>query len=134
MDAGAIVAFLHKRDQWNSQAVKLFSELPKPFFTCESVISEAFYLTNLLYNSRELILGLLGSGMVRLDFILANELPIVIRLLEKYKDVPMSLADACLVRMSELEPESLLLTFDSDFQIYRRNRRDRISTLPAYEE
>ena len=47
----------------------------------------------------------------------------------RYTNVPMSLADACLVRMSELYPDSLVLTNDSDFAIYRRNRNQTIPTL-----
>lgn len=41
----------------------------------------------------------------------------------------MSLADACLVRMTELEPKSVVLTLDSDFGIYKRNRRQVVPTI-----
>jgi len=47
-------------------------------------------------------------------------------LLSRYQSVPMSLADACLVRMSELNPQSSILTLDSDFQIYRKHREQVI--------
>ncbi|NBS80186.1 hypothetical protein EBS57_10445, partial [bacterium] len=50
-------------------------------------------------------------------------------LIERYADVPMSLADACLVRMSELLPKAQVWTTDSDFTIYRRDRRSIIPLI-----
>jgi predicted nucleic acid-binding protein len=49
-------------------------------------------------------------------------------MLDKYDDVPMSIADACLVRLTEILPAPLLLTTDSDFKIYRRLGRKAIPT------
>lgn len=121
-DAGAIVAALHERDQWHMDARTLFSELPKPFLTCEPAITEACYLLDKLPKGRERVLGLLGSGVLKLDFVLSKEIDSVSGLLQKYRDVPMSLADACLVRMCEINSGSLIFTFDSDFNIYRKHR------------
>jgi len=47
----------------------------------------------------------------------------VLRLIQKYADVPMSLADACLVRMTETLADPIVLTTDADFRIYRRHSR-----------
>jgi predicted nucleic acid-binding protein len=49
--------------------------------------------------------------------------------MQKFADVPMSLADACLVRMAEQQPNALVVTLDSDFHIYRRNRNQAIRTI-----
>ncbi len=46
--------------------------------------------------------------------------------MRRYANVPMSLADACLVRMSELAAGCVLFTLDGDFRIYRRHRRQKI--------
>lgn len=56
-------------------------------------------------------------------FDLATELDPVLGLVRKYASVPMSLADACLVRMTETLAEPLLLTTDADFRVYRRHSR-----------
>lgn len=61
---------------------------------------------------------MVARGVIRLDFKLSEEIDLVTRLMKKYDDIPMSLADACLVRMSELN-YSKVFTFDGDFQIYR---------------
>ena len=62
-------------------------------------------------------------------FDLNDEIEAVLKLLQKYSDVPMSLADACLVRMSEVFSDPLLLTTDSDFRVYRRHSRQMIPCL-----
>ena len=53
----------------------------------------------------------------------------VLKLLQKYGNVPMSLADACLVRMSETLPEPIILTTDSNFRIYRRHSRQMVPCM-----
>ena len=75
-------------------------------------------------------MGLLASGLLRLSFTLCDELERVSELMKKYSNLPMSVADGCLVRMSEINNNSVVFTFDSDFQIYRRHGRERISTVP----
>ena len=55
-------------------------------------------------------------------FQIADEADRIDFLMQRYQNVPMSLADACLVRMSEIYEDSAVLTLDSDFKIYRKNR------------
>src|SRR6185295_12493962 len=97
------------------------ARFPPPWRTCESVVSEAV----LLLGTRRVspLHALLRRRSLTLAFDLARELDPVLRLLEKYADVPMSLADACLVRMSEIDSEPMVLTTDSDFKVYRRHSR-----------
>jgi uncharacterized protein len=66
------------------------------------------------------------SGVVTLDFDLQSNVIPVENLMRKYRDQPMDLADACLVRMAEIEPRSLVVTTDGDFKVYRRNGREVI--------
>ena len=72
---------------------------------------------------------MLRRGGLVLSFDLGSELELVLALMDKYADVPMSLADACLVRMSETLPDPLVLTTDSDFKIYRRHSRQVVPCL-----
>src|SRR5438093_685934 len=62
-----------------------------------------------------------AQGPAALDA--AGDLEPVLRLMQKYVSLPMSLADACLVRMSETLPDPVILTTDADFRIYRRHSR-----------
>jgi predicted nucleic acid-binding protein len=72
---------------------------------------------------------MLRRGVVIPAFDLGDELDRVLGLMEKYADVPMSLADACLVRMSETAADPILLTTDTDFRVYRRHGRQVVPCL-----
>lgn len=127
-DTAAIVAYLNSRDQWNREAIRLFEELPKPLFTCEAVITETCFRVSKSAGGIVRVFDLIGSGILKIDFSIADEAQELRRLIKKYESVPMSLADACLVRMSELN-NSHVFTFDSDFRIYRRLGRQRIPLI-----
>lgn len=71
---------------------------------------------------------LLARGIVAVPFRLEDEMPAVAKLLFRYASVPMSLADACLVRMTEQYPSGVVLTLDRDFRIYRKHGRQSIPT------
>lgn len=121
LDAGVLAAYLDPREQHHDWAVAQARELPQPWVTCEAALSETLYLLNQRYWPT--VIAALRSGGLIVSFNLANELDPVLTLMEKYADVPMSLADACIVRMSEVLPEPLVLTTDSDFRVYRRHSR-----------
>ena len=68
---------------------------------------------------------------LQIDFSLNEEINTIRELMKRYQNVPMSLADGCLVRMSELIPGSYILTIDSDFRIYRKNKNEMIDLIIA---
>lgn len=72
---------------------------------------------------------LVERGFIKSSFSLDNEAEDVRRLMARYASVPMSFADACLVRMSEVHESAILLTFDTDFTVYRRHGRGEIPLL-----
>ncbi len=132
IDAGPLVALLNRRDahhEWATEQVERFSG---PMLTCEAVLSEALFLLRNVSGSTAQIVGLLRSGGVRPVFVFEQEAESLCRLLVKYSDVPMSLADACIVRMSELFPKHVVLTLDDDFNIYRRNRNRGIPVVSPH--
>ena len=102
-------------------------QFPAPWLTCEAVLSEAFFLVGAA--GRKALVGLLRRGLVEVPFDLGSELEPVLRLIDKYANLPMSLADACLVRMTETLADPLVLTTDADFRIYRRHSRQAIPCL-----
>ena len=127
VDSGALVALLDPREEHHRWARETFSRQPEPWLTCEAVVSEAFFL---LHEPHARALEkLLRQGHLRLGLNLADELFQVLDLRAKYADVPMSLADACLVRMSETLPDPVVLTTDADFKIYRRHSRQVVPCL-----
>ena len=100
-----------------------------PLWTCEAVVTEACFLLGHMNGGPNAILELLAAGILKIDFTLSAEGAPVRTLMSRFQSVPMSLADACLVRMTELVPGSVVLTLDSDFHVYRRNRRLVVPTI-----
>ena len=127
VDAGFVIALLSRRDRHHRWAVAQSPGLPPPWKTCDAVLSEAFHLLG--PRGRPALGALLRRGGVVLAFVLADELDRVLSLMEKYEDVPMSLADACLVRMSETHADPIILTTDTDFRIYRRHGRQVVPCM-----
>lgn len=124
VDAGFLVALMSRRDAHHPWALAQAERYPPPWQSCESVLSEAFHLLG--PGGRPALAALLQRQALRLEFELGAELKRVLALLEKYADVPMSLADSCLVRMTEIRAEPVLLTTDSGFTVYRRHGRQTI--------
>lgn len=124
VDAGFLVALLSRRDTHQPWAITQATQYPPPWRTCEAALSEAFHLLGT--RGAPALRALLQRRAVVANFDLNDDLEPVLRLSQKYADVPMSLADACLVRMTETLSDPLLLTTDSDFRIYRRHSRQII--------
>jgi predicted nucleic acid-binding protein len=91
-------------------------------------LSEAFHLLGA--GGAGSLAALLRRGAVVSAFRFGDDMNAVLQLLEKYADVPMSFADACLVRMTETLNDPMLLTTDADFRIYRRHSRQSIPCVP----
>jgi predicted nucleic acid-binding protein len=124
VDAGFLVALIVGRDTNHGWAVTQLPHLPPPWKTCEAVLSEAFHLLGAM--GCPTLTALLERRVVVPAFTLGEEIAEVVKLMQKYADVPMSLADACLVRMTETLTDPVLLTTDRDFRIYRRHSRRTI--------
>ncbi|MDE0044583.1 MAG: PIN domain-containing protein [bacterium] len=129
LDTGPLVAFLNRRDAYHHWAVDQWSNATPPLLTCEAVVAEACYLVRTFSGGEAAVLELVARGVVEIPFVLADQAHDVARLLKKYCNVPMSLADGCLVRMAEQLASSAIMTLDSDFAIYRRNGREVIPLL-----
>lgn len=124
VDAGFLVALLSRRDTHHRWAAVQAARHPPPWNTCEAALSEAFHLVGA--DGTPALGGLLRRRAVIVAFDLGDQLEAVLRLMQKYADRPASLADACFVRMTEVVADPILLTTDTDFQVYRRNSRQAI--------
>jgi predicted nucleic acid-binding protein len=121
VDTGYLVALLSRRDSHHRWAARQPEHFPVPWSTCEAVVSETFHLLG--ERGRGGLAALLERQALIPKFDLGAELQSELSLLQKYGDVPMSLADACLVRMTETFADPVLLTTDTDFRVYRRHSR-----------
>lgn len=129
VDTGPMVALLNARDRHHAWAKAAFSQLEPPLLTCEAVLTETCHLLRKVHGGCHAVLTLLRSGVVEIQFDLAPEAGAIQKLMERYESLPMSLADASLVRMSELDSRLRILTIDNDFRIYRRNGRQPLKLM-----
>src|ERR1019366_6168068 len=132
LDSGPLVGFVSGTDQHHRWAAEIWSSLYEPLWTCEAVLSETIFLLQSDGNSIEPLLELFERGLVKIDFGISSHQPDVWQLLRKYADQPMSLADACLVRMAELHDNCQIFTTDRDFLVYRRKGRGMIPLLAPF--
>lgn len=126
LDTGVLVALLSKADQFHQWATATVTTVNHPLLTCEAVITEACFLLQRDSRNQQAVLSLVNRGAIQITFCLSDQVNAIEELINRYANVPMSLADACLVRMAELYPESTVLTLDSDFRIYRKHRNQEI--------
>jgi predicted nucleic acid-binding protein len=120
LDTGPWVALHSANERHHDWAKEQFGRFPAPLLTCEAVVSETCFLLRRAGHDPGKALALIERGVVRIGMSLAEETGAVRALFERYGNVPASLADACLIRMSELYERCVVLTLDADFQIYRR--------------
>jgi predicted nucleic acid-binding protein len=126
LDTGPLVALLSRNDTNHDRARRIFAECAPPFRCCEAVVAEACFLMRKVHRAGPADVVALGARGVYSIAIAAAEHWINIEtLMKKYADRPISLADACLIRCAEIHREARILTFDSDFGVYKwaRNRR-----------
>lgn len=129
VDAGPIVAWLNRGDAHHRWARAQFERLRPPLLTCEAALAEASFLVEYAGGDPATIAALTAKGVFRLSPVLADEPDAVVQLMRRYRNIPMSLADACLVRLSEIVPNAVVFTLDTDFRIYRRRGRAVIPVL-----
>ena len=129
IDTGPLVSYLVRAAQYHEWAVEQWKRLTPPLYTCEAVLAEAAHLLRRENQSAEAVLELLELGVLKLAFSIEDEVASLKYLIHKYRDVPMSMADACLVRMSEKRDRCFIMTTDGDFRTYRRNSRQAIPLL-----
>ncbi|HLH50343.1 MAG TPA: PIN domain-containing protein [Roseiarcus sp.] len=120
VDTGPIVAFFDRAEQRHRWAVERIEELDAPLLLCEPVLAETMHLLARFPKAQDTVLALIENGALRVAFRADEHVGDLRKLMRKYRDTPMSLADACIVRMSEIHARHAILTLDSDFLVYRK--------------
>ena len=128
-DTGVLVALLNHKEQHHAWAVEEFRALRAPIRTCEPVLTETYFLLAPLPGGPLRFFEFLNSGMLDIDLLVLQEREALWKLIHKYEDLPMSLADACLVRLAEMNPGASAFTLDTHFHVYRKNGRQQIPVI-----
>ena len=123
IDTGPLTALLVGDDNWHDWTIEQSKDAPPHVLTCEAVVSEALFLLKRDGHDPEDLFELVEAGFLRVAFDFGSEHRAVRTLMKRYRERPMSYADACLVRMAELHQDAIIWTLDRDFHVYRKNRR-----------
>ena len=129
LDTGPLVAFLAADLEDHDWVSDQWKRLPPPLLTCEPVLTEAAFLLKREGCEADPLFVLLERGVLRVGLEVQDQLADLRALMRRYRDRPMSLADACLVRLAEMHPGGVVFTLDADFRIYRRHGNRVISVL-----
>jgi predicted nucleic acid-binding protein len=132
LDTGPLVAMLDGTDAQHAWATATTRRLTPPLVTCEAVISEACFLLHGAPRARRQLRLWAES-----EYLLHKpaDRPALLRalaLMERYANVPMSFADACLVALAESIPGTRLFTLDRDFLIYRQHDDQPLALLAPF--
>jgi uncharacterized protein len=134
VDTGPLVALFDRAERHHRWVAERFDELDAPLLVCEPVLAEAMYLLARYPKTQDAVLALIQNGALSVAFRIDEHVGSLRKLLQKYGDTPMSLADACIVRMSEIHDRHAVLTLDSDFLVYRKHGRTSLPLIyPAAE-
>ena len=120
LDTGPLVSFLAADVEYHAWAVDQWKELRPPLLTCEPVLTEAAFLLRREGRDTDSLFTLLERGVIRIAIAVGEREQADLRaLMRRYRSRPMSLANACLVRLSEIHRAAEVVTLDADFKIYR---------------
>jgi uncharacterized protein len=129
VDTGPLVAFFDRAEQHHRWVAERIEELDAPLLLCEPVLAETMYLLARHSRAQDALFGLLQNGALSVAFRIDENIGALRKLLQKYRDTPMSLADACIVRMTEIYGRHAVLTLDSDFLVYRKHGRASLALI-----
>ena len=121
LDTGPLVSYLSANAREYKWVVEQWRRLEPPMLTCEPVLTEASFLLKREGRDPDAIFELMDRGVIRAAISIQQERADLRALLHRYRNRPISLADACLVRLSEIHAGSVVFTLDSDFRIYRQH-------------
>jgi hypothetical protein len=132
IDAGPLVALIDRGDEHHARCVEALRDIRDPLITVWPAFTEAMYLLGSSWQAQAALWEMVESEAVELRQLDEDDLKRMAELMGKYRDLPMDLADAALVRLAERDRLRHVFTLDQrDFRIYRPAGLGRFSLLPA---
>jgi predicted nucleic acid-binding protein len=129
IDTSFIVALYNKSDRHHAKCLHVLDTMDRPAVTCEAVITESCFMLRQSPGAATDLLSTIENGTLEIHFQLGRSAALISALLEKYRDLPASFADACLVQMADQLDTGDVFTLDSDFKHYRWRRNRAFNML-----
>ncbi len=131
VDAGPLVALVDRDDQWHAACRESWAALRDQLISVWPAITEAAHLLRRFPKGRDALFGMLESESIVIAPLDRRDLPRMRELMRKYRDLPMDLADAAIVRVAERDRIRRVFTLDRrDFELYRPYKLGRFDILP----
>jgi uncharacterized protein len=131
VDTGPLIALLDRSDNAHDEVVATLRNIQDPLVSVWPVVVEAMYLLSFSWEAQKALWEIFETGTVQLLPLGEDDIPHMKRLMEKYRDLPMDLADAALVWVAEREGLPRVFTLDRrHFNVYRLPRKKRFVLLP----
>jgi uncharacterized protein len=132
VDTGPLVALLDRSDPYHLTCQETLSSLDDSLITVWPVVTEAMYMLRAYWQAQDALWEMIDTGAVEILLLGKDDIARLRDLMRKYRDLPMDLANAALVRVAERERLRRIFTLDRrDFQIYRPSRIGRFVVLPS---
>ena len=133
IDTGVIVALLDRSEKFHDACVDAVQDINEPLITCEAVISESCYLLRKVRGAPEAVIQNISADIFQMPFQISDHTRELNRILKKYHDRQVDLADACLIEMANQYGTGDILTLDGDFRIYRWGKNKPFRIMPMSE-
>lgn len=131
VDTGPLVALLDAGDRDHRRCVELAKGLRGDLVTTWPVMTEAMYLLAEAQEAQDALLAKVEDGAIQIAGLAAEDVPTLRALMRRYRDLPMDLADASLVRVGEREGMRQIFTLDRrDFTVYRTQTGTAFDLIP----
>jgi predicted nucleic acid-binding protein len=132
VDAGPLVALIDAGDAHHHRCVDAFKAVRDPLITVWPAFTEAMYLLGGSWRAQKALWSRLETNALTIARLDESDAARMRELMDKYRDLPMDLADAALVRVAERESLTSIFTVDRrHFSIYRPGRRRRFAIIPT---
>ncbi len=129
IDAGPLIALFNKTDKYYEEIKEFIKNYNGLLITSWPVITEVCHMLDFNINAQIDFLKWIKLGGLKVEDIKTEEIDRIIKLSEKYSDIPMDLADATLVVISERLGIKEIITIDSDYYIYRTTEKEMIRNI-----
>ncbi|MGA2356462.1 MAG: PIN domain-containing protein [Terriglobales bacterium] len=131
VDTGPLVAIISRADQHHETCVETLRELHGPLYSCWPVITEAAWLLRKHAGAVKQLLNSMSEGFLQLLPIESSEAAQIAKLMEKYKNIRLQLADAALIYLAERDSFDVIFTLDRrDFSVYRSGHERLFRIIP----
>lgn len=129
IDAGPLIALFNKNDKYHEKIKEFIKNYKGLLTTSWPVITEVCHMLDFNINAQIDFLKWIKLGGLKVEDIETEEIDKIIKLSEKYSDIPMDLADATLIIISERLGIKEIITIDSDYYIYRTTEREMLINI-----